>query len=132
METHYKSKLSKHQSYPVGLETLSQQLEGAPQVRELSLRFYPTGDQSQAAMEGRHPILFCRFLPHDEHRWQLDIMAVTRTVKARAREELLEQGIPRLRSWLAVVRSDYWLSDCHYFVVSFNCTTGELDYEEPS
>ena len=131
MQTLYKSKLSKHLSYPIGLETLSQELVGVRQADEISVRFFwHTSDLKD--MAGRYRILGCQFAPDEEPPWQLEVKAVPRESKGKVRRALLEQGIPRLRSWLATARSDFWLSDFHYFVVFFDELSGELVYEEPS
>jgi len=132
METLYKCKLSKHLSYPFGLEALSEQLRGVPQAGQISVRFSDVSDlKNKTAMLGRHRILDCRYCPHDEHKWQLSIYPVTREAKPRIRELLIEEGIPRVRAWFEPVRSDFWLSDLHYLAVFFDVRPDELIYEEP-
>jgi len=81
---------------------------------------------------GRYRILDCFYNPQDEHRWVMSVMPVTREVRAVVRQLLVDQGIPRLRSWLETARSDFWLSDMHCFAVFYDASSGELAYEEPS
>jgi hypothetical protein len=133
MQTLYKSKLSKHLSYPFGLETLSEQLASVPQADEISVRFSDVSElKSKATILGRHRILDCFYNPQDEHRWQMSVMPVTREARAGVRQLLIEHGIPRLRLWLETARSDFWLSDMHCFAVFYDASSGELAYEEPS
>ena len=133
MQTLYKAKLSKHLSYPFGLETLSEPLVSVPQADQISVRFSDVSElKSKTTIVGRHRILDCFYNPQDEHRWQMHVMPVTREARAIARQLLIDQGIPRLRSWLESARSDFWLSDMHCFAVFLDASSGALAYEEPS
>src|SRR5436190_19580715 len=108
MQTLYKSKLSKHLTYPFGLETLSEQLASVPQVDQIILRFSDVSElKSKKTMTGRHRLLDCFYNPQDEHRWQMHVRPVTREARPVVRQLFLDEGIPRLRSWLETARSDF-------------------------
>jgi hypothetical protein len=132
MHTRYKSKLSRHLSYPVGLELLSEQLAGVPQEEQMLVCFSAVSPlKSQSKMEGRHRILDCRYVIRDEHPWQIYVTPVTREFGAKIRALLLERAIPKMRGWLEKERSEFWLSDSHGLSVFFDASSGELECVEP-
>ena len=131
MQTLYKAKLSKHLSYPLALKLLSEKLAGVPQAEQMLVCFTDVSPlKSRTKMEGRHRILDCRYVVRDEHPWQIYIMPVTREFRAKIRELLVEQAVPRLREWLEKGRSDFWFSDSHGLSVFFDTSSGELECVE--
>ena len=112
--TAFKAKIPHTHSYPLGAQTISEALEGVPQLAELNLSFWrawqryeqrgepysilkaqysrmSSGISSSNAMMERE----C-FVP----RWTITVGAVPRTLRHSVQQRLIAVALPRIRSWL--------------------------------
>ena len=139
--TRYKEKLSRHLSYPVGLELLATELGEVPQADQLSIWFVARSANRASEIEQKrrngeyYPLLraLFRYVPlgysgcNDlretgfyDPKWDLKVYAVSREHRAVARKLLCDQGIPAVAAWLRTPRGSTWLQGHKQITVCFN------------
>jgi len=110
-----KSKISHILSYPVGAETVTHALEGAPQIEQLKLQFYHWSDNAlrrgnyeflrveylnsvQPAEE--YPVYLYRRPPLVQYQWEIMVQPVPRLRRHRIKTYISETALPAVKTWL--------------------------------
>lgn len=144
--TRYKYKISKDFSFPVGAKLISEALQNADHYSSLSLSFrdHPTifksDFQNLIKSSGRIPVLRASF----EHRakgmnadnlslemgfynenWKITVYPVPRTIKHVVQQEIIDKGLPLVRSWLAKKPASCFRGRKSYTLL-FDLKTSEL------
>ena len=148
LSTTHKDRLPSHLSYPVGLQTLANELADIPQADVLQVWFLAhEGSAVQAKARRKsgdhYPVLAARFHHYRlgisecrsmpslyEPTWKLVVFAVSREKRAVARRLLFEQGIPEIAAWLKAPRSETWLAGKKEITASFSDGQETLVVEE--
>ena len=123
----YKPKLPSFLSFPIGAEVINGFVRDVPQFGSLELVF--SADPMLSAIRFRrlieadepHPVLRADFVRWDKKpsigdefqeylqgKWSLWVYPVRRALKAKARQILVAQGLPRIVEWLALDRPPSW------------------------
>jgi hypothetical protein len=122
--TKYKGKLPHTHSYPIGAEALSLALADVPQLAQLGLSFhYASQNRQKLTVDGLENVLIAAYRHFDaglwssnasierglhEEIWELTVYAVRREERARVKELLMTEGLPRVTQWLSTPRSEVW------------------------
>jgi hypothetical protein len=114
----WKAKLPKSESYPLGAKEISEALKGVPQWCALTIHFNryhvpKKRRQHWSVPSGERPLFHCSYsrFPASIHRdagspqWEISVYSVERPRRHLFNERLIDQGLPRIKTWLAK-RSD--------------------------
>jgi hypothetical protein len=140
--TRFKEKLSKHLSYPIGAEALTEGLAGAPHVEFLALSFWGhpfwPNSRFQVVLAEHQPykVLAARYWPahklgyggapslmpagYYDEQWELTVYPVVRELRQLANRLLRERGLPLLVQWLRSSERAGWMSRSHEFELVFS------------
>jgi hypothetical protein len=152
--TSYKAKLPRQLSYPIGAETLTEGLEGAPHTESMSVSFreipvWP-GSRFRQTLAKQQPykILVAEYRPTQkpgyggstslidsgwyEASWQLTVYPVVRELRHLANHLLREQGLPLVIQWLHSSERVGWLSRYQRIELVFNPTEESLSAQVSS
>ena len=152
--TRYKEKLSKHLSYPIGAEALTEGLADEPRVESFTLSFTgtpvcPTSRfQFALAKEQPYKIFAARYWPamkpnyggaswlaaggwYDE-RWELTVRPVIQELRHSANRLLRERGLPLVVQWLRSSERAGWMSRSHKIELVFSPVEESLVAHENS
>lgn len=139
-----KRKLPRAWSYPLGVEAISLALEGVSRYSELSLAFtcLPTMAE-QASNNDLQLVLKASFRRHRlglsepnewpwlcAPTWVIWMNPVMRDQNMLVRELLKSRGLPAVREWLNVERSETWMEGRKWLRIWFNAEDGLLTIEE--
>ena len=150
--TRSKAKLPGHLSYPVGAETISEALDGAPHSKSLSLVFYdqavwPASEFRRLVTEGLpYVILTAEYQPqrkldigasndlakdgwYDE-KWELRIYPVLNELKPLANRLMREEGLPTVVTWLKSDEGKGWTRTWQRLELVFNPADKCLAYKD--
>lgn len=148
--TSYKAKLPKFLSYPIGAELLTEGLSSVPQLDKLTVSFsaipgllkkdllfrsrpYRVVEVSykhlRPTLSSPNPKSIFATGYYDE-TWGIWVSAVPSELKSKARQLLLEEGLPKVVSWLSVERTPLWMVERQYFEVLFDETNLLLQYTD--
>jgi hypothetical protein len=133
--THYKAKLPKTLSWPLGAEAITAGLGDAPHAAECVLRFHdtpvwPASDFRRTLRESEpYTVLVVEYRPAIrlgngasrameadgmyDAQWRVYVYPVERTRRATVGRLLREQGLPAAAGWLRSVVGDRW-QDAHH------------------
>ncbi len=122
--TMYKGNLPYTHSYPIGAEAISTALQNTPQIAQLKLSFsFHPQVTSLSFSERAIPVMGASYHHFDvrlsssnelikagryEEQWGISVQATLRTQRARVKELLLAEGLPRVAEWLATPRDEVW------------------------
>ena len=150
IETRYKEKLPNSMSYPIGTNALSHGLRGV-QIADLGVSYlaspHVAASKFRQVLEGGrdYPILRAAFTRWDKRPsvgdstwaqeylagvWRLEVFPVLREVRAIARGQLLETGLPAIREWLSSARPPSWYYGRKRCDVIFSSLEGRVRIEE--
>ncbi len=131
--TQYKSKLPKHLSYPIGSEAISEALEGAPHVEDLSIWFsdisvWPHLEFRRLLVEKLpYKIIVAEFQPAHrsglewwDYKWELHVCPVLREFRPLAHSLLIEEGLITVAEWLRSSLQPGWESRRQRLTIKFN------------
>jgi hypothetical protein len=141
-----KQRLGSDLSYPVGTETVSEHLAGAPQFGRLKLRFAKFFlDTYGYASLSFSPVAACLYRNLEpgltgsqfaidegfyDETWEIHIWAVPRESRPKARTALLGGGLTSIRAWLSRPRSKTWRQGHKRFTILADLSTGEFKADE--
>src|SRR4030095_7045459 len=146
-----KPKLPSFLSFPVGADAINAFVKDVPQFASIELIF--SADPMLSATRFRrlieadepHPVLRADFVRWDKRpsigdelwvqeylqgKWSLWAYPVRRTLKARARQALVAEGLPGIVKWFALDRSSSWYFGCKSCEVVFVPADGTVRVEE--
>ena len=139
--TGLKSKLGKHESYPVGAELLSRELAGLSMFKRLSVSFLRGGvTWSEIAAMTRFPILnaeynFEQWMPGQvfgRPSWSIVVRPVPRELRGLIKARLVEGGFAKVRHWFER-NADLWGSDgIRRFELQWDQSERKIVFEERS
>jgi hypothetical protein len=141
--TAFKSKIPQTHSYAVGAELLSKSLSSVPQYESLKLNFY--GLWAASEEKKTQPLLNVNHINIRETQysskdlvaqgfyddtWEIVVYPVLRTQKAKVRNLLLTEGLPKVKEWLSANRSSTWLEGRRTLSIFLDVSSGSLRYRE--
>ena len=152
--THYKAKLPRQLSYPIGAEALTEGLTGAPHAELLSLSFWgkPVWPGSRfkqvEAQQWPYTILVVEYRPARQPgyggarymiesgwydtKWEVTVYPVVRELRHHANCLLRERGLPLVVKWLSGSNRPGWLSRDQRIQFVFSPAEGTLSAQESS
>jgi hypothetical protein len=110
-----RAKISRHLSYPIGAEPISESLASVPQFAELKLLFYsskfhtplrskeyeffPVEYLNNAKSAEKWPIANLYGRP-SQGRWEIAVQPVPRVLRHSIKQYILASALPQMRHWL--------------------------------
>ncbi len=110
-----KTRISRHLSYPIGAEPLSESLALVPQFGELRVLFYSSKYHTPlrskeyeflrveylngAKSQEQWPIMNLWGRPL-QGRWEIAVQPVPRVLRHRIKQYILDSALPQMRNWL--------------------------------
>jgi hypothetical protein len=152
--TQYKARLSRHLSYPIGAEALTDGLVGAPHAESFTVSFRgkPTWPNArfQLALTQEHPykVLVVEFQPAEapgysgsrfmvesrwyDEKWRVTVYPVARALRHLANRLLRERGLPLVAQWLRSSSHSGWVARHRRIELVFHPVEKSLSAQEVS
>ena len=117
IRTGLRDKLPRELAYPVGGERISDALAGVPQFEWLWIAFnhhpwpalrHGVPPPSAADFKVVLRVVFNQKSRPHQNSWSLTVHAVPREFQSKARDLLVQVGLPEVRRWLLMPRAETW------------------------
>jgi hypothetical protein len=131
-----KTKMPQGWSYPVGAEAISDSLQGILQFEFISLRFLwsnPTSHWARQHDQSTMGLVTASYRPPSGPyplNWEIDVHGIPTEMKAKLKDEIITEVLPKVRSWMTAQRTAVWQSKSHYWTAQFDSNPEMIIYGE--
>ena len=143
--TYSKAKLSRHMSYPIGAEALTEGLSDGPHIESFTVTFWASGFQQVLARGKPYTVLEAKYRAvrnsgyggkvtwgSEAEKWQLTVYPVLRELRHVANSLIRERGLPQVVQWLSASEHAGWLSHDQRIELVFDPAEETLSVRESS